>query len=283
MVGERLEQVMDTIAMLRLTLWNTQLASLTLQQREQLVDLRSSLYQQYDQLICKMNKVTNLEEASIIEVKMDELADKINEVDEQLTETDVTITGLITAPSQPFHIKTTTQRMAIDRVQSTMTKMNFSANRVGSISSLVLSPLYDFVSPHLGLHPLCFQFSKIHRTNPILFLLHDLRCLIHSFFTSFLSLYLSCLLLILRMTLYATSQALPRILIYLLILSLSFPYTLAAIIGHIYPSSTLSIYALNANGMHHALKIVHVNNTIIYRNPSIFVISELKSLTMVAG
>lgn len=47
-VGERLEQVTDAIAMLRLTLQNTQMASLTLHQREQLVDHRSSLYRQYD-------------------------------------------------------------------------------------------------------------------------------------------------------------------------------------------------------------------------------------------
>lgn len=104
----------------------------------------------------------NPEEASIIEIKMDELDDEINEVDEQLTVTDETITGLIAAPSQLLHIEMTTQRMAIDRVQSTIMKMNFSADRAGSISFSVLGPLYDFVSPHLRLHLPCFQFSKIH-------------------------------------------------------------------------------------------------------------------------
>ncbi len=84
------------IAMLRLIQQNTQVALLALHQREQLA---VPLYRQYDRLIHKMNEATNLEEASIIEVEMDELANKIEEVDVQLTETDATVTRLIAAPS----------------------------------------------------------------------------------------------------------------------------------------------------------------------------------------
>ena len=45
------------------------------------------------------------------------------------------------------------------------------------------------------------------------------------------------------------------------------------------PAASLSFYALNANGMNHALKIQHINTAIRFRNPAIFVISELKSKT----
>ncbi|PBK92724.1 hypothetical protein ARMGADRAFT_1080805 [Armillaria gallica] len=62
-----------------------------------------------------------------------------------------------------------------------------------------------------------------------------------------------------------------------------FPYVAAVTVGPVYPSAAFSIYALNANGMHYALKIVHINNAIGYQNPSVFVISELKSSTSVAG
>ncbi|KAK0484561.1 hypothetical protein IW261DRAFT_1560212 [Armillaria novae-zelandiae] len=48
-------------------------------------------------------------------------------------------------------------------------------------------------------------------------------------------------------------------------------------------SASFSIYALNANGMHHALKLVHINNAIGHRNPSAFIISELKSTTLMAN
>ncbi|SJK98055.1 uncharacterized protein ARMOST_01312 [Armillaria ostoyae] len=61
----------------------------------------SNLYQQYDRLIRKMDPATDPEEESVIEAEMDELANKIDEVDEQLTETDATFTGLIAAPSYP--------------------------------------------------------------------------------------------------------------------------------------------------------------------------------------
>ncbi|KAK0436140.1 hypothetical protein EV421DRAFT_1662747, partial [Armillaria borealis] len=61
------------------------------------------------------------------------------------------------------------------------------------------------------------------------------------------------------------------------------PRAKASMIQSSFPSAALSIYALNANGMHHALKVIHINNAIAYRNPSIFVISELKSSTSTAG
>ncbi|KAK0493402.1 hypothetical protein EDD18DRAFT_1356842 [Armillaria luteobubalina] len=48
-------------------------------------------------------------------------------------------------------------------------------------------------------------------------------------------------------------------------------------------SASFSIYALNANGMHHTLKLVHINNAIGHQNPSAFIISELKSTTLMAN
>ena len=41
--------------------------------------------------------------------------------------------------------------------------------------------------------------------------------------------------------------------------------------------STLSIFALNANGMVHPRKIAHINNAINTRWPHLFVISEMKT------
>jgi len=42
-------------------------------------------------------------------------------------------------------------------------------------------------------------------------------------------------------------------------------------------TSTLSIYALNANGLVKPIKLNHINNAIKTRNPQAFVISETKT------
>ena len=47
------------------------------------------------------------------------------------------------------------------------------------------------------------------------------------------------------------------------------------------PMASLSLYALNANGMNHALKLQHINRAIRFRNPAVFIITELKLKTSV--
>ncbi len=49
------------------------------------------------------------------------------------------------------------------------------------------------------------------------------------------------------------------------------------------PTTGISFFSLNANGMNNVLKVQHINTAIRSRNPSIFVISELKSKVPVAG
>ena len=49
------------------------------------------------------------------------------------------------------------------------------------------------------------------------------------------------------------------------------------------PLTGISIFALNANGMNNILKIHHINTAIRAPNPSVFVISELKSKVPIAG
>ncbi len=62
-----------------------------------------------------MDGAADPEEERVIEAEMDELANKVDEVDEQLTETDATFTGLIAAPFPPLPTETTTHRMMVDR------------------------------------------------------------------------------------------------------------------------------------------------------------------------
>ena len=49
------------------------------------------------------------------------------------------------------------------------------------------------------------------------------------------------------------------------------------------PTMGLTLFALNANGMNNILKVQHINTAIRTRNPSVFVISELKSKVPVMG
>ena len=72
----------------------------------------------------------------------------------------------------------------------------------------------------------------------------------------------------------------PRYLIIIVFLFILCPVSCLAVSA---PKSGLSIYALNANGMNNVLKLQHINTAVRARNPSVFVISELKSKTSVVG
>ncbi len=108
----------------------------------------SNLYQQYVRLIRKMDPATDPEEERVIEAEMDELsANKIDDVDEQLTETsDLYWINCCTILPPPYRNDYTTNDAMVDRAQGVSSKLlNTSVNEAGSITSLVLSPLCSFV------------------------------------------------------------------------------------------------------------------------------------------
>ncbi|KAK0461553.1 hypothetical protein IW261DRAFT_1576680 [Armillaria novae-zelandiae] len=147
-----------------------------------------------------------------------------------------------------------------------------------SLSSWVPSPFAHIL--------LTLGFSECIKYFLTCCMIRDLRSLIHSFFVSFLSCILSSVCralysgLITTISFLESVPYLPKQLILLLLVSSS---VTASGFGPNCATASFSIYALNANGMHHALKLIHINNAIGHRNPSVFVISELKSTMSTAN
>ncbi|KAK0233615.1 hypothetical protein IW262DRAFT_1452185 [Armillaria fumosa] len=87
-MDQRLDIVGDTIKQL-----GDAIVLLTQHRRAQIADYRSSLYQQHESLIRKLDVARNSELENAIEHLLDALSERIDEADEQLTEIDRGITS----------------------------------------------------------------------------------------------------------------------------------------------------------------------------------------------
>ncbi|KAK0489970.1 hypothetical protein EDD18DRAFT_1417512 [Armillaria luteobubalina] len=313
-MGNDIKQLADAATQIGLTLRNVQGVLLTQHRRAQLADHRSSLYRQHESLIRRLDIARNPEQENAIEAQLDTLSTWIDEADEQLTEIDQVITSSLATPNHlprnPMATFSSTsdsacppsipiapksaqipKRKQMDQVVSRWKGPNdvASSNDTDSLDSRSRTRPHSIgrrtrstLSPHLFV----LGDSKPYMCYSSLYLLHDLRSLIHSFFVSFVLLPLSvlCRSLYSELTFICTFlEAVPYVPKLILFLFLFSSSVMAANLGPSCASSSFLIYAINANGMHHVLKLIHINNAIGHRNPSAFVISELKSSTSTAG